>query len=64
MEEWEGGGIRYDDKDAAQTAGRKIREQYNGRRRAEEGRARLTVKSEFFYADDRLVDSTDPRWLH
>ena len=39
------GGSSNDDGDMAQTAGRKIRERENGRRRAEEGHARLKVKA-------------------
>ena len=29
----------------------------------EEGNQRLTVKAEFFYADNGMVESTDPGWL-
>ena len=29
----------------------------------EEGNARLKVKVAFFYADDRIVTSTDPGWI-
>ena len=63
MAEREGGGSSYDDGYMVHTVGRTIREQYNGIRRSEEGHARLTVKAAFFYADDRLVASTDPGWL-
>ena len=44
------------------TVGRTIREQYDGRRRVEEGHASLMVKADFFYAEDGLVDSTDLGW--
>ena len=43
----------------AQTAGRTIWEQDDGRQRADEGHISLTVSVALFYADDGLVDSTD-----
>ena len=52
-----------DNGDASQTAGRKIRERDDVRRQAEEGHERLMVKAEFFYVENRMVDSTDPGWL-
>ena len=52
-----------EDGDAAHTVGRKIWEQDDGKRRADEGHARLTVKAAFFYADSGLVASIDPGWL-
>ena len=62
---WNGrGGDSIDeDGDVAQTAERTIQEQDDGRRHAEEGHARLTVKAELFYVDDGLVASTYPGWL-
>ena len=42
---------------------RTIRERDDGRRRADEGHASLTVQVLFFYADDGLVAYTDPGWL-
>ena len=58
-----GGGSSDEDGDVAQTAERTIQEQDDGRRHAEEGHARLTVKAELFYVDDGLVASTYPGWL-
>ena len=56
--EWAGGVSRNDNCDMAQTAGRKILERDNGRRRAEEGNASLTLKVVLFYAEEGLVDPT------
>ena len=47
----------------AQTLGRTIWDQDDGQRREEEGHQRLTTKVAFFYADGRMVASTDPGWL-
>ena len=57
------GDISDDDGNTAQPAGRTIRERYNGRRRVEEGHARLKVKVALFYADNGMVASTDLGWL-
>ena len=57
------GDISDDDGNTAQPAGRTIRERYNGRRRLEEGHARLKVKSGFLNVDIRLVDCTNLGWL-
>ena len=43
--EREGGDIRDDNGDTAQTSGRKIWERDDGQRQVEEGHARLTVKA-------------------
>ena len=61
--EREGGGSSNEDGDAAQTAGRKIRERDDRRQWAEEGHARLTVKAAFFYVDNGLVASTNLGWF-
>ena len=61
--EREGVDISGDEGDGAQTAGRTIRDQDDGRQWPEEGHQRLTVRAEFFYADDGVVESTDPEWL-
>ena len=58
--ERDGGNISDDEGGAEQTAGRTIRERYDGQLWAEERHARLTVKAELLYADDRMVASTDP----
>ena len=63
LEEREGGDIRDDEGDGAQTAGRMIWDQDNCQCRADEGHQRLTEKAEFFYANDGMVASTDPGWL-
>ena len=44
-------------------AGRKIRYRDEGKKCTEEGHQRLTFKTAFFYADNGVVDSTDPGWL-
>ena len=58
-----GGGSSDDNGNAAQTVGRKIWEQYDGRRRVEEGNEKITVKVTLFYADGVMVASIDPGWL-
>ena len=58
-----GGGSSDDDGDMVQTTGRTIQERDYVQRQAEECRARLTVKAAFFYADDRMLVSTDPGWI-
>ena len=63
MAEQEGGYISNNKGDVAQTAEGTIRERDDGRRRAEEGHQRLTVKAAFFYANDGMVASTDSGWL-
>ena len=45
-----------------QPEGGGIWERGNGRRRAEEGHARLKVKTVFFNADEVLLASTNPGW--
>ena len=52
-----------DEGDGAQTSGRMIQDQDNGRQRAEEKQQRLKVKTELFYAGDGMVASTDPGWI-
>ena len=47
----------------AQTAERKNRDQEDRRRQAEEGHQHLTVKATLFYANYRMVASTDPGLL-
>ena len=32
--------------------------------RSDKGYSRLNVQADFFYADDRMVASTYPGWLH
>ena len=49
--------------DVAQTTGRVIRDLDNGRKWADEGHQQLTVKAEFFGANDGMVANTDPGWL-
>ena len=63
MAEREEGESSGDKGDGTQMAGRKIRDRDDGRQWAEEGHQRLTVKEEFFYAGDGVVDSTDSGWL-
>ena len=59
-----GGGDRSDNNnDVAQPSGKTIRARDDGQWRAEEGNVRLKLKVAFFYADEGLVASTDPRWL-
>ena len=58
------GGDRSDNNnDVAQPSGKTIRARDDGQWRAEEGNVRLKLKVAFFYADEGLVASTDPRWL-
>ena len=61
--EREGWGSSYDDYETVQTAGRTIRDQDDGRWRAEEGHTRLTAKTDFYYVNNKLVDSTYPGWI-
>ena len=61
--EQEGGDSRSDKGDVAQMAGRTIRDQDDGRWRAEEGHTRLTAKTDFYYVNNKLVDSTYPGWI-
>ena len=63
-EEREGGEISGDEGDRTHMAGRMIRDQDNRRQWTEEGNQRLTTKAEFFYANDGMVASTDPGWIH
>ena len=63
MAEREGVDISGDKGYGAQTAGRKIWDQNDGRQQAEEGHQGLTVKAAFFYADDGMGASTYPGWL-
>ena len=64
MAEREGVDISGDDGDREQTARRTIRDQYYGRKRAEEGHQRMTAKEAFCYDDDGMVAYTDPGWIH
>ena len=61
--EREGGDIRDKKLDVEQMTGRTIRDQDDGRQRAEEEHKWLTVKAAFFYARNGMVASTDPGWL-
>ena len=63
LAEREGGKSSRDKGYGTQTAGWTIRDRDDGRQWAEEGHQRLTVKEEFFYAGDGVVDSTDSGWL-
>ena len=47
----------------SQTAEGTIWYQDNGQQQVEEVHQRLTVKTEFFFADNRMVASTDPGWF-
>ena len=58
-----GGGSSNDNNNTAHTVGRQIWERDDGRRRVEEGHARLTVKAALFYAYKGLVDSIDSGWI-
>ena len=49
--------------DTVYTAGSKIREWDDGRRRSEEGYQQLTVNGELFYAENGMVAFTDPGWI-
>ena len=60
----QGGGESSDDEgNRAQMAGRKIQDRDGRRQWSEEGHQRLTVKAEFFYANDGIVTSTDLGWI-
>ena len=61
--EREGRDSSSDEGDVAQTVGRKIRDQDDGRRQAEKGHQRLTVNSALLYDNSGMVESTDPGWL-
>ena len=61
--EREGGGRSDDDGDTAQTLVMKIWERDDGLWRAEEGHTRLTAKTDFYYVNNKLVDSTYPGWI-
>ena len=61
-EEREGVGSSGKEGNGAETAGRKIRDQYDRKQWTEEGHQRLTVKAAF-YAKNGVVASTDPGWL-
>ena len=61
--EREGGESSSDKIDWAQVAGMTIQERDVGKQWKEEGHQRMTVKSEFFYANYGVVVSTDPGWL-
>ena len=63
MAEREVGGSSGDKGDRAQTEGGTIRDRDDGKKLKEEGHQWLTVKAEFFYADDGVVASTDPGWI-
>ena len=61
VEERVGGGDSSDGNNVtAQMEGRTIQERDDSRRQAEEEHESLTVKSDFFYEDNRLVASTYP----
>ena len=59
----EGGESSNNEGDGAHTLGRTIWDQDDRKQWTEEGRQRLTVKAEFFYADNEVVASTDLGWL-
>ena len=63
MAEREGGDSSDEEGEIAQTVGRKIQDQDNGCRRVEEGHQWLKAKAALFYANDRIVESTDPVWI-
>ena len=50
--------------DVAQPVGRKIQASNDGRRGKEERHTRLKLKAAFFYAEDGMVASIDPWWIH
>ena len=64
VEEQAGGGRSDNNDDAAQPAGKTIRARNYGGRQMEEGHVRLKLKTAFFYADNGMVASTNPGWLH
>ena len=59
----EGGDISEDNRDGEQTKRRTIQDQYDGRKRLEEGHQSLTVKAEFFYVYNGMLASTDLGWI-
>ena len=49
--------------EAAQKARQSIREYGNGKRWREGGHTRLKVQTALFYADDKMLSSTNPVWF-